>query len=129
MISCRITHLAQDFRIANDDDTESRPSHGNVQPPRVVQEPNALVLVGPDARENDEVLLPPLEGVHAGHLDLLVHLHVQRALVLHVVDDVRALALVRRDDADLLGLDAALEELGRDLLHVGRLGSVEVGRA
>ena len=52
----------------------------------------------------------------------LVELVVQRAAVLHVLHEVSALALVRRDDADLLGLDAALQEARHDLLNVARLG-------
>lgn len=37
----------------------------------VVEEANALVLVGPHARQDDEVLLSALEGVHAGYFHLL----------------------------------------------------------
>lgn len=37
----------------------------------VVEEANALVLVGPHARQDNEVLLSALEGVHAGYFHLL----------------------------------------------------------
>ena len=37
----------------------------------VVQEADALVLVGAHTRQHDKVLLASLEGVHARHLDLL----------------------------------------------------------
>ena len=44
------------------------------------EEADALVLVGADTGDDDDVLLPPLEGVHARHLDILVHLGVQGTL-------------------------------------------------
>ena len=105
----------------------SRERH--VQASRVVEEADALVIVGAHTRQDDEVLLASLEGVHAGHLDLLVELLMQRARVLHVLDEVGALALVGRDDADLARFDARLEELGGDLLDHGRLGAIQIGRA
>ena len=51
----------------------------------------------------------------------LVELGVQGAAELHVLDQVGALALIGRDDADLVGLGAGLQQPGGDLLHVGRL--------
>lgn len=49
------------------------PSSGqcHVEAPRVIEEADALVLVGADTRQDDEVLLPALERVHAGNLHLL----------------------------------------------------------
>ena len=44
---------------------------GHIETPGVVQEPNALVLVGTHTGQDDEVLLPALEGVHTGNLHLL----------------------------------------------------------
>ena len=44
------------------------------------EEADALVLVGTDTGDDDDVLLPPLERVHARHLDILVHLGVQGTL-------------------------------------------------
>ena len=44
----------------------------------VVQEADALVLVGAHTRQHDEVLLASLEGVHARYLDLL---HIVKAQI------------------------------------------------
>lgn len=44
---------------------------GHIETPGVVQEPNALVLVGTHTGQDDEVLLPALEGVHTGNLHFL----------------------------------------------------------
>jgi len=43
---------------------------------------------------------------------------VQGATELHVLHQVGSLALVRRDDADLVGLGSGLQQPGGDLLHV-----------
>ena len=51
-----------------------------------------------------------LEGIHAGNLDLLINLGVERSLVLHVLDEIGALPLVRGDHSDLVSQDAALDE-------------------
>ncbi len=48
-------------------------------------------------------------------------------LVLHVLYEEAALSLVWSDDANLVGLDARLQELGGDLLHARRLRPVQVG--
>lgn len=37
----------------------------------VIQEADALVLIGTNTRQDDEVLLSALEGVHAGNFHLL----------------------------------------------------------
>ena len=49
---------------------------------------------------------------------------MERSRVLHVLHQVGALALVRRDDADLLWFDAAFEEARHDLLNVACLSPV-----
>ena len=118
-------YLAENLRISQDHNAVLRPRERNVQPPRVVEETNSLVLVAPDAAEDDVVLLPPLERVDAGNLDLLLQVLFQGPVELHVVHDVRSLSLVRGDDPDLARHDARLEELGDDLLDVRRLGSGE----
>lgn len=43
----------------------------HVETTRVVQETDALVLVCTNTRQDDEVLLSALEGIHAGNLHLL----------------------------------------------------------
>ena len=43
----------------------------HVETTRVVQEADALVFIGTDTRQDDEVLLSALEGVHAGNFHLL----------------------------------------------------------
>lgn len=83
-----------------------------------------MVLVAPDARDDDVVLLATLECVDAGDLDLLVKLLLERAVELHVAGDVRALAFVRSDDTDLARQNARLEEARDDLLDVGSLRAV-----
>lgn len=120
----RKTNLAQDLGVAEDDETVLGPSKGDVETPRIVEESNSLVLVAPDARDDDVVLLATLECVDAGDLDLLVKLLLERAVELHVAGDVRALAFVRSDDTDLARQNARLEEARDDLLDVGSLRAV-----
>lgn len=48
-----------------------RSGEGHIETPGVIQEPNALVLVGTHTGQNDEVLLPALEGIHTGNLHFL----------------------------------------------------------
>lgn len=116
------TDLAEDLGVAKDDQAVLGASEGDVEPTRVVEESDALVLVASDARDDDVVLLATLERVDARDLDLLVELLLERAVELHVARDVGPLALVRRDDADLAREDAGLEEASDDLLDVRRLG-------
>ena len=52
------------------------PGQGHVETPGVGQEADALVLVAPDAGDDDDVLLTALEGVYAGDLDVAVDLGV-----------------------------------------------------
>lgn len=49
----------------------------------------------PDASEQDDVFLSPLEGIHAGHLNLGVERRTQGPSSLEVVDQVRPLSFVR----------------------------------
>jgi hypothetical protein len=119
------TDLAQDLGVTEDNDTVFRPRQRNVQPPRVAQEPDALMLVASDAGEDDVVLLSPLERIDARDLDVLVEFLLERAVELHVVNEIRPLPFVRRDDSDLVREDAGLEELGDDLLDVRGFGSVK----
>ena len=72
--------IAPHLGIADDNDGKLGPGEGHVEPPGVGEKADALVLVGADTGDDDDVLLPPLEGVHARHLDILVHLGVQGTL-------------------------------------------------
>ena len=62
-----ISYLWKNFGIANDNDPELGPGEGHVQSAGVVEEPDALMLVGADAGQDDEVLLTALESIHTGH--------------------------------------------------------------
>lgn len=123
------TNLAENLRVAEDDDAVLSSGESDVEPTRVTQESDALVLVASDATEDDVVLLAALEGVDRGDLNLLVELLLESAAELHVVDDVRPLALVGRDDANLGRQDARLEEFGDDLLDIGGLSPIQERRA
>lgn len=84
------------------------------------------MLISADTRQDNNVLLAALESIDTSNLDLLVDLLVKRAAVLHVLDEIGALALIGRDDTDLVGLNTGLDEFGHDFLDHGRLGAVEV---
>lgn len=118
--------LAEDFGIADDDDPVLGAGQRDVQTTRVVQEADALMFVRADARHDDDVFLAALEGVDGRDLDLLVQLAMQAALVLHVLDEVGALSLVRRDDTDLIGTQAGLQETSRDLLDVRGFSAIQI---
>ncbi len=69
--------------IADNDDGILGPGESDIEPPGVGEEADALVLVGAHAGDDDDVLLAALEGVHARHLDVLVHLGVEGTLHVH----------------------------------------------
>ena len=83
-----MTHLAENFRIAENDDTILCTSESNIETPWVIQKANTLMLVASDAAEDDVILLPSLESIHTGNFDLFVEVLLQRAIELHVVDNV-----------------------------------------
>ena len=118
------TDLAEDLRVTKDHDTIIGPRQCNVQPPWVVEETDALMLVAAHAAQDNIVLLATLERIHAGHFDLLVQILLERAIELHIVDDVGSLPFIWRDDPDLARDDTRLEELRHDFLHVRRFRSV-----
>lgn len=43
----------------------------HVESTRVIQEADALMFIGTDARQDNEILLPALESIHAGNFHLL----------------------------------------------------------
>jgi len=63
--------LGQHFGIAHDDDPVARSGQSHVQSAGIVEEANALVFVGSDARHDDEIFLSALESVHTGDFDIL----------------------------------------------------------
>ena len=114
----KTAHLAEYLWVAKDDDTVFCTREGNVQPSRIVQKPNSLMLVAPDTAQNDVVLFATLERVHRSHLNLFVEVLLQRTIVLHEVDDVGTLSFVRCHDADLARYNARLEKFGHNFLNV-----------
>jgi hypothetical protein len=74
---------------------------GNVHPPVVVEEPQDLLLGGPDTRYYDYVFLPALVGIHCVYLHCLWLLEVLSQLAVDEVLDDPHLALVGSDDAYL----------------------------
>lgn len=114
-----MANLAQYFRVPEDHYTIFRTGESNVETTWVIQETYPLVFITPDTTENNVVLLSSLEGVHARHFHFLVEVFLQRPIELHIIDDIRALTLVRSNDTDLRWNNTRLEELGDDLLNVG----------
>ena len=53
---------------------------GNIESPGVIEKANALMLVGSDTGEHNEVLLSALEGVHTGYLNVLAHMYTRDVL-------------------------------------------------
>ena len=58
--------------IAKNNKAKFGPCEGYIEAPRIAQEANALVLIRAYTRQDDVVLLTPLERIHAAHL----YLHV-----------------------------------------------------
>lgn len=54
--------LGQHLGVAHNDNAVAGTGQGHIQTPGVVQEADALVLVGAHARHHNQVLLPALEG-------------------------------------------------------------------
>ena len=61
----------------------------------IVEETDARLVVGSNAREDDKILLATLERIHGRHLDLGVQLLTKHARARHVLNDVRALTSYR----------------------------------
>lgn len=67
-----MTHLAKYLGVTENNDTVFGTREGNVQPSRIVQKSNSLMLVAPDTAKDDVVLFATLERIHGSHLNLLV---------------------------------------------------------
>ena len=66
--------------VSQDDQAKLGTSEGYIEPARVAEEADALVLIGAHTRKNDVILLAALEGVHTADL----HLHERPACHSHV---------------------------------------------
>ena len=69
--------------------TNYLPRKRDVESPRVVEKSDALMLVGPDARHDDKILLSALKSVHRCHLDFCVQLRVETAAKLREINEWR----------------------------------------
>ena len=76
------------------------------------------MFIAPNAAEDNVVFLATLKGIHGCHLYILVKVLLQRTIILHVVDDVRTLSLVRRHNANLARYNTRLEEFRDNFLDV-----------
>jgi len=123
------TYLAQDFRIAEDDDPVLCTCESDIQTTGIIEETDPLMLVASDTAENNVVLFSPLEGIDTCDLDLLVQVFLHCAVEVHIIDDVRPLAFVGSDDANLLRCNTGLKELGYGLLDVGGFRPLKQGQA
>mmetsp|Transcript_1632 Transcript_1632/g.4614 ORF Transcript_1632/g.4614 Transcript_1632/m.4614 type:complete len:387 (+) Transcript_1632:158-1318(+) len=120
--------LGQHARVAEQDQTVPRACESDVQPPRIAQEANTLVLVRPHTAQNNHVLLAALERVHGRHLHVFISRGRQRPRTFQVMAHVGPLAFIRRDHAQLVRLQARLQEMRRDSFNSGGLGSIQERR-
>ena len=123
--------LVEDLGVPEDDHAVLGPGDGDVEAPGVLEEADAGPLVGPHTGHDDVVLLPALVAVDRCDLYFLVVVGIlggDLAVLLQIVDNVGPLPLVRRDDADLLGLDARPLQVEHDFVHCHRLRTVQVRR-
>lgn len=113
-----VAYLAQNLWIPENDNAVLGTSESDVEASRIVQETDSLVLVAPNTAEDDIILFSALERVHAGNFNLLIQVFLQRAIKLHIVDDVGTLSFVWRNDTNLRRNNTRLEEFRDNLLHV-----------
>ena len=66
-IASTISYPGKNFGVADDNDAELGPGESHIESACVVEETDALMLVGADAGEDDEVFHPALESIHTGH--------------------------------------------------------------
>ena len=76
------------------------------------------MFIAPDAAEDNVVFLATLKSIHGCYLYFLVKVLLQRTVVLHIVDDVRTLTLIRRHNANLARYNTRLEEFRDNFLDV-----------
>lgn len=76
------------------------------------------MFIAPDAAEDNVVLLATLKGIHGCHLYFLVEVLLQRTVILHIIDDVRTLSLVRGHNANLARYNTRFKEFRNNFLDV-----------
>lgn len=111
--------------ISDNDETEPSSGESDVEASRIVQESDALVVVGSYARQHDDVLLSSLKRVDGCNFDFVVRRRTERTGRDHVTTDVGSLSLVGRDHADLAGLETGLEEERDNFFDRGRLAAIQ----
>ncbi len=99
--------------VADDNNGKLGSGERHVEAPGVGEEADALVLVRTHTGDDDDVLLPPLEGVNARHLDILVHLGVKRALDKNAIILSTKEYVVGENDPNLWSLlaDSSIKDL------------------
>lgn len=118
----------QRVRIADDHNSVLGSRDGDIQPSHIVQESQHAIRIRPNAREDNIVVFASLELVHARdfhlfHLLRLLHMPRQH------LPQQRSLAVVRRDHADAVSGDAAVDKPLDDLLDAGGFHAVQEGSA
>lgn len=113
-----VAYLAQNLRIPKNNKAILGASESDVESSRVVQETDPLVFVAPDTAKDDIVFFSALECVHAGNFDLLIQILLERAIKLHIVDDVGTLSFVWCNDTNLRRNNTRLEEFRNNLLDI-----------
>ena len=116
-------YLAENLRISQDHNAVLRPRERNVQPPRVVEETNSLVLITPNTTQNNVILFTALESIDTSNFYFFVQVLLKGTVELHVVDNIRALSFIRRNYANLSWNYNRLEKLSNYLLNIRRFSS------
>ena len=117
---------AEDCGVSTDDQPEPGSRQGYIHSPGICQEPDPQPFIRSHSRYHDVVLFPALEAINRCHLYPLVNFLRKGSVLAEVVKDVGALALVRRDDSELLGFDAAFDHPVDDALKSNGLTPVQV---
>lgn len=79
------------------------------------------MLIGAHTRQDDIVLLAPLEGVYAGYLNVGVQLLPHGTVAQHDLQHMGTLALIGGDDPQLSWGGPSFQEMCHYFLHIGSL--------
>mmetsp|Transcript_81322 Transcript_81322/g.136075 ORF Transcript_81322/g.136075 Transcript_81322/m.136075 type:complete len:496 (-) Transcript_81322:2259-3746(-) len=120
--------LGEHFGIPDEHQTTAGPCKCHIQPPRIIEKPNALMIIGPDKGKNDELLLTALERIHRRHFNLLVQLRAEGPVALHVIDNIRPLAFIRGDHPKSIRCGPGFQEVRHNLLHHCCLSAIQIRR-